>query len=407
MVQSRGKLYQLEGLRGFAAFVVLLHHLRLTFFVEAAQTESARYGEVFGRIIEALFDGNFAVWLFWVMSAFVLSIRFHASKDDSASYSLMTDATIRRYPRLFLPVIVSVFFAWALLSSGLMTNVRLASLLGPQYDEWLGSFYLFEPNAITAFESGAWQTFFAYDESSSYNCVLWTMEIELYGSFFLFAFLALMGKHPARYLVYATTLVVLFRLSRHWLNAFVMGTMICDAYVNRDAIRKKLPPQIDKVLYWLMHNPWVALMMLPPMLYLIGLPNIHGVLHLLLASVVTAYVVMGSPAKNLFACKTAVFLGKISFGFYLAHLPIICAAAFPIYILIAPHASPLTTALTTSIIITLLSIIGGWCLWFVADRPAIAFSRSVSVSLNRIVSGQQKDAIAIQNRPTVEKRLIP
>lgn len=68
--------------------------------------------------------------------------------------------------------------------------------------------------------------------------------------------------------------------------------------------------QIDKAFDWLMHNRWVALLILPPVMYLIGLPNIHGVLHLILATVVTGYVVLGSPAKTAFSGRTAVFLGK-------------------------------------------------------------------------------------------------
>lgn len=117
MSKSRHRFNQLEGLRGIAAFVVVLGHLRHTFFFEARNTWNAN-GQIFGTVAEAMFDGNFAVWIFWVMSAFVLSLRFHVTDDHVASRSILSDALIRRYPRLLLPVLISVFFAWALHASG-------------------------------------------------------------------------------------------------------------------------------------------------------------------------------------------------------------------------------------------------------------------------------------------------
>ena len=62
------------------------------------------------------------------------------------------------------------------------------------------------------------------------------MEIELYGSLFLFAFLASFGKHPSRIFVYIATLIIVFMLSMHWINAFVFGAILCDVFVNLPAI---------------------------------------------------------------------------------------------------------------------------------------------------------------------------
>lgn len=235
------KISQLEGLRGIAAFVVLLNHIKFTFFVNINKDIGSRYGLVISTLTEALFDGNFSVWLFWVMSAFVLSIRFHKEKDVNFSCSLMTDAAVRRYPRLLLPVTASVVFAWVLHSCGVMTNVNLANLLGSQYKNWLGTFYLFKPDFSQALNSAVWQTFFAYNPYTSYNRVLWTMRIELYGSFFLFALLALIGKHPARVIFYLIIMAILYNLSAHWLNSFIAGTMICDAYANKSLICQRFP----------------------------------------------------------------------------------------------------------------------------------------------------------------------
>ena len=378
MNNRNSKLEQLEGLRGFAAFVVLLGHLRMTFFLDAHDSIGSRLPPWLATCAEAFFDGDFAVWLFWVMSAFVLSLRYHATSDRAHATSMLTDATIRRYPRLLLPVLASIAFAWTLHSLGLMSNVKLSNLLGQEYANWLGSFYLFEPNAIAAVKSGVWQTFFAYNRDTSYNPALWTMEIELYGSFFLFSFLSLVGKHPARLLIYGATALVVYRLSLHWINAFVLGALICDGVIHKELIRDRMPPFIATLYRFTVHSRWIALLLSIPTLYLIGLPNRAGLLHLVLASVVTAYVAVSSPTGRLFSSRILVFLGKISFGLYLAHLPLICAAAFPVYIAFAEYNSPGAASAYSAIVIAFASILAGWCLWYVSDRPAIAFSRMVA-----------------------------
>lgn len=246
---SRPKFAELEGLRGAAAFVVLLSHLRLTFFIEESNALRTHLGDVPGRVFEALLDGNFAVWLFWTMSAFVLSLRFHETPDPEKSKKILISAATRRYPRLAIPVLASVVLAWALLRCGLMTNTLLAEEFGSKYHGWLGSFYLFEANFITALKTATWQSFFSYHSSSTYNAVLWTMEIELIGSLFLFAFLALFGKHPSRFLFYTVTALIAAKLHLHWLNAFTFGVLLSDIWVNREYIAKVLPT-ITKKLYF-------------------------------------------------------------------------------------------------------------------------------------------------------------
>lgn len=380
--QAKSKLEQLEGLRGVAAFVVLLGHLRLTFFVHANDLVSATYGRTVATLFEAILDGDFAVWLFWVMSAFVLSLRFFASRDEVGRSAMLTDATLRRYPRLLLPVIASVLFAWALHQSSLMSNQRLADLLGHDYQRWLGSFYSFEPDLVKALKSGIWQTFFAYSKSQTYNAVLWTMEIELYGSFFLFAYLAIIGSHSKRYLLYLATLFVLFKLSMHWISAFVLGAMICDAFVHRASILEFIPVALRGFVLRFFHSPLIVALLTLPIMYLIGLENVGEVLHLALAVFLTAYIAISQPAGKFFSLRIPVFLGKISFGLYLVHLPIICTMAYPIYsafstVLITPWA-----ALVSSFVLIILSLAGGWCLWFIADRPAIAFSKLVSKTMS-------------------------
>jgi peptidoglycan/LPS O-acetylase OafA/YrhL len=374
------KFEQLEGLRGIASVAVLLSHLRMAFFVDANEWATRSFGKIASIFIEAIFDGDFAVWLFWVMSAFVLSIRFHKCTDESSQISILRDAAIRRYPRLLLPVMASVLVAWSLHALGLMSNRELANQIGAETHSWLGGFYSFEPNFCIALRSALWSTFFAFRGSECYNNVLWTMEIEYYGSLFLFAYLALIGKHPARYFLYALTTFVIYALSLHWMNAFVLGIAIADLYVRRKDVRAFFPEGAASIFDKGRNSRLAAFSFFVPVLFGIGIQT-SGTLHLTLAAVLTAYVLISEPPKQLLSSRVPVFLGKISFGLYLLHWPLICAAAFPIHSVLRNYVSGTFASLATSAILFVLSIIGGWLLWYVADRPAIEFSRKVAKML--------------------------
>ena len=79
MTESTSKLKALEGLRGIAAFCVLVGHLRLTLFPDiVSQLENfitSFAPSIVAKGAKCAFlgthDARFAVWLFWVMSAFV------------------------------------------------------------------------------------------------------------------------------------------------------------------------------------------------------------------------------------------------------------------------------------------------------------------------------------------------
>ena len=122
------KLSEFEGLRGIAAFIVLIAHIRLTFFADSNDQLWEMFSPVplvlkvmILSVIKAFHDGTFAVWIFWVMSAFVLSYQFfklNRDNDLAGSRYYLKEATVRRYPRLLLPVLASVIFAFIIHSFG-------------------------------------------------------------------------------------------------------------------------------------------------------------------------------------------------------------------------------------------------------------------------------------------------
>ena len=82
------KIKYLNGLRGVAAFQVVIHHFILAFYPALfsgpdIQTHMAGGIEVSasGSVFNLLWDGNFAVCIFFILSGFVLSHKFFIKKE--------------------------------------------------------------------------------------------------------------------------------------------------------------------------------------------------------------------------------------------------------------------------------------------------------------------------------------
>lgn len=369
------KFLALEGLRGVASIVVLIAHLKNAFFPDVLTSIESRLGKHASILLEGCLDANFAVWLFWVMSAFVLSVRFHATKSSEEAIKALGSATVRRYPRLALPVLASAIFAWALLNAGLMNNQELATALGQQSSSWVGSFYEFEPSLTNALRCGLWDSFFAYSPESSYNRNLWTMEIEYLGSLFLFAFLALLGKHSSRVFFYAITFVVLHRIQFNVVNAFLVGIILSDIYSRRDQFAKwsESFPVLSTARH--LKSGWFLALSSVPFIYLVGLPNHFNLLHLLLSAMITCLCVYDTFLARVLSRPIFVFLGAISFGVYLVHIPLICSLGLPLYQFAMGASQDSFARVVAFLGLFSISVFFGFLMWFLVDRHSVRFAR--------------------------------
>lgn len=204
------------------------------------------------------------------------------------------------------------------------------------------------------------------------------MEKELYGSLFLFGFLALFANKRWRWFAYTVCAIVIWGLGKHWLNAFVAGIFLCDGYVLRDHLPRWVS---DRGLAWigvLRASRVVSITGTAALMMLIGLPNHGGVLHLLLALLVSFWVLFSEPINAAFSRRLPVFLGKISFGLYLCHFPLICS--FGCWVTLYTRGTlPHAASAATSVLLTMaVSLAGGYLLYAVADRPSLGISKTFS-----------------------------
>jgi len=322
--------HYLDGIRGIAAVMVVFCHFRLT-FEENFEMRSQQWllahlhSEFLANFLQAfinmLSNGPLAVFIFWFMSGYVISIRLFSPNANA----YLLSAFSKRYFRLAIPATASVLIAYVLLRVGLIFNQQF--FVPGQSNQWLHIFYNFNAHFFEATKNGIWDTFFNYEEKSSYNASLWTMNQELYGSFLCFFLFAIFRKHSKRYFVYAAVLFILFFQNNFSLITFLCGFILCDLDYSSD--------QKNAILVWLennMFNKWyIATLLLLAVLFFAG-KKTHVDMRDMLSSAGIVFVISRSAfIKQFLMAGIFRWFGKISFSLYLLHLPILCSSTCFLY----------------------------------------------------------------------------
>ncbi len=316
-----GRIESLDGLRGLAAVAVVAFHFFSAFAPRAMGEPGLDAAWWVDTPINALFNGNFAVHVFFVLSAFVLSASSFAPRTH-----LARDLIIR-YLRLALPATVSVLIAWGLLLALPDATLNLQRIAPAPWLHWTHQQPV--PGLFRALADGLFGIFAT--GSSFFNNVLWTMQIELFGSFGVYLFFQYCRHYRGLLLPLIASVLLLAKLPSAYLS-FVLGAGLC------------LTMRAGLHL-----NPWRAMAAFglglalgfpstgfAERFELIDLPwrlqpgNPYGVLQPLAALLLVAGVI-GAPAlRRFFAHPVNLFLGRLSFPLYLVHVPLIytvCAAA--------------------------------------------------------------------------------
>jgi len=324
------KILYLEGLRGIAALIVLFGHLKaLCFLAEEAKFYTLIHKLHLGKFIDTFiinviqlsFNGEISVWIFWTLSSYVISILFFKSTEN---YDKVIIAYFsKRYIRLCIPVLFSVLLAYALLKFGLMYNKNSALQNG-----WSETFYLFEPNFFKAMFSALFDAFFNYKPSETYNPVIWTIQYEFLGSLFTFAIFGIIRHNSKRYILYFVILLVLLKLNLFWLCAFVVGHILSDYDFsdmnNKTTLKvRQIENKINKYRYF---NFAISILLIVFNNFICAKLNMkYELQNLILSSFIVYMCLRNDIYKRIFSSKFPYWLGKLSFSFYLIHVPIICS----------------------------------------------------------------------------------
>ena len=282
----------LDGLRGWAAVAVLFHHI----FIDGLPPNGAMADRLFWS--KAFFvNGTLAVCVFFVVSGFSLSIRYLETGDERG----LARIAFGRYFRLAIPIFAICALSYLLLVAGFIppAGQRPAPL-----DEYLR----FMPSIDGLLSFALLKVFVSHSTAESYDPPLWTMSYEFFGSFLVFAILAIMRLGALRTWVFGAVfaalalwqsyyalfiggilLADLFRQFGNWKSASLTGGVLCGC----------------GILLSLMLHPW------------------FDFLYIASAMLLTAGVAFCAPVRRLFENRLSDFLGWISYPLYLVQAAVI------------------------------------------------------------------------------------
>jgi peptidoglycan/LPS O-acetylase OafA/YrhL len=347
--QIRSTAY-LDGLRGFAAFIVYWHHHQLwsrdgihvdRILQNAFGYDKQYYFACFPGIRSFFNGGHYAMTVFFVVSGYVSSTKplklIHAGEYIKLEDNLAS-ALFRRWLRLNIPVICTTFLymtSWHALGiwtdSDHESNYR--SELWKWYTEIKGFTFVFRTGGVPWF---------------SYNFHVWSIPIEFRGSIVVYtALLAFSrGTRNARLWCEVGLIFYFMYIVDGWFcSMFAAGMLLCDldllaANDHLPRFFARLEPYKNLIFYNL----------LVISIYLGGVPSFSSDLEDLRKSPgwyylsflkpqaffdykwfylfwASTFLVASIPRlpwlKSFFEMRFNQYLGRISFAFYLVHGPIL------------------------------------------------------------------------------------
>ncbi|KAI4853757.1 hypothetical protein E4T44_00637 [Aureobasidium sp. EXF-8845] len=331
----------LDGLRGFAALLVFsLHHQVWghsgtggEFILENAFGWNGIYQIICFPGLRIFFSGgHLAVAVFFVVSGYVLSIKpltLIQAGDTTKMSENLASALFRRWLRLYIPVAGTTFLwmtSWHLFQ--IKSSNPIAQSPESTYLRELWKWYCDFKNYSFVFQGEAWNT---------YNDHTWSIPMEFRGSIVVYtSLLALSGCGGNSRLLCETVLLYYF--------LYIVDGWYCALFV---AARGQLPRRLRM---FKKHKTWIAYLVFSIGLYLGGVPSISNDIQHLRNSPGWYYlsffkpqafwdfrwffrfwaavcVVFATPHINwlrkFFETSFCQYLGRVSFGFYLVHGPVL------------------------------------------------------------------------------------
>jgi peptidoglycan/LPS O-acetylase OafA/YrhL len=109
MRNNTHRIRSLDGMRGIAAVSVAIFHFLCAFAPQALPEFDRNPWPLSDTPLAILYNGGFAVSVFFVLSGYVISVS--AKSSDTSLFARFLD----RYSRLALPALASVLLTWSLL----------------------------------------------------------------------------------------------------------------------------------------------------------------------------------------------------------------------------------------------------------------------------------------------------
>jgi len=297
------RILYLDGVRGFAAIMVLVSHL-----IGLVAGSSLFYRSIY---FQALGNGPVAVHIFFIVSAFALSIGFIKSRD----VKIIETLALRRYLRLVIPIFCVCLISFLFSRWGFFLNKEITIY---SHSAALENTIIHSHLTVSKLLKFAFYgVFFEPSLVNNFNAVLWTMNVEFLGSMFIFFVLAVFGKVRFSSAFFAMIGVLVY-IMQPALISFVFGLMlatISEKVWFKSAIKTnfcKVGGLFGVALFFYLQSHDLEQQ---------GVPEAMSVFAL----IAVVSVIGSSYLQCFFETKLLQFLGRISFPLYLIHPIVLCS----------------------------------------------------------------------------------
>lgn len=333
----------LDGLRGVAAFEVLLYHWHLQFWNFShnptyGSTADTRQWWRLPFIRNFSNSGHTMVNVFFVISGFVLTHRsliYIRSKNYDKLYPSISSAIFRRNIRIYLPTCAVSFFGMLLTYFG-TRDVGLAGKRDYFYQQVIDWIY-----ACRDFSQPFHDYNKEYDLLHRYQSVFWTLPLEIYGSIVCYITVMAVARitHPVKRSTVVIVITWFALVKANWWSAnFLAGMLHADFSIWQEKTVKSWSTGHLAKYIWGIVFIWAF--------YVAGLPDAqydqyplpgfdwyyshvpdpwkdieHGGRFWWMMSGISLTVSISQlpGLKRLFEARICQYLGRISFMLYLVH----------------------------------------------------------------------------------------
>ncbi|WP_040948843.1 acyltransferase family protein [Gorillibacterium massiliense] len=377
---------ELDSLRGLAAFSVFLHHaLLMLLFTELGFSQMTLPQKIlYSSPTHLIWAGTEAVFLFFVLSGFVLSLPFY-----SAKYSGYMPFLIKRIFRLYPP-----FFFTLLIALGGITLIPHGAIGG--LSGWFNTLWA-DPIDFKSVLSHF--SMIGHFNTELLDSPIWSLVVEMRISiiFPLIMFVVMKFNWKITIVIAAILTVMPYQLVKlgfgNEINAFVFTIAYIPMFIYGALLAKHLRvimkfystiPTKGKVLLVLAAIFMFTCRFFPIHISFLRVPMINNTIETMGACLFVWFAVSSKVFAKILHIKPFVFMGKISYSFYLYHMVLLISITHLLYQYVNLPVIWLLS-LSLSILIATLS-------FKFIEQPFMTLGRNVSLQLTNKNKGEEKIA---------------
>lgn len=336
---------QLDSLRGLAALTVMIGHYLFIFPTFSSETgnDGILTWLLKSSPLYLLRSGHEAVLLFFVLSGFVLSLQFY--KNTKINYR---DFAIKRFFRIYIPYIVSIFLAVLLIVSVDISKIGALS-------DWFNGMW---HQPITPSLLIQHLIMILGVNSSATNTVVWSlvyeMDISLMFPLFMLIILKLQSRWVLLGCLFLTIITHNFIGNTTIQNLSLYSSMfVCGALLARhqEKIRESFTKlnYVQRLLVLLVAFAFYMYGIIFESIDAIHTTLIDGAMTTIGSLLIISICLSSRTAKNILMMRYVHFIGKISYSLYLYHVIVLLTFIHLFY-----DSVPLLMILLISAVVTLI-----------------------------------------------------